>query len=376
MKDEDFGLQMEKPIPGSQSVTEQATKIPDPEARMKFIYNQVRQNINWNDDEDIYTDLGLARAWEKKTGNAADINLLLVKLLKDAGLKAVPVLFSTREHGLTMPLYPFISQFNMVMAYVTINDHFFVLDATDKIINYKLIPEAVVNTNGFIVDGENGRWKEILSGKFRFKIMSATQGQIDAEGNMKGNCLVSSYDYARVERCGEWKEDKEKFKDDYFIKPYSALRIEELVINNFEADSLPLEQKVIFNSSLNSSGDYRYFTVNLFSDLEKNYFIADNRIADVDFGVQKDYIIFGNYTIPPDYVFEGVPENIALSTPDKGVIFNRSIQVEGNLLNVRMTLEYKRSFYPADTYADFKDFHKKIFDKLNEQVVIKKKATP
>jgi len=275
-----------------------------------------------------------------------------------------------------MPRYPFISQFNIVMAYVTINDNSFVLDATNKIINYKLTPEKVVNTNGLILEAENGRWKEILSGKYHYKVMSATQGQIDAEGNMKANCLVSCYGYARVQRCEEWAENKEKFKEDHFIKPYAALKIEELTVNNLEADSLPLEQKIVFNSSLNSSGDYRYFTVNLFSDLEENYFITDNRVADVDFGVQQDYIIFGNYSIPPDYVFDGVPENIAMSTPDKGVIFNRVIQVEGNLLNVRMTLEYKRSFYPATNYNDFKEFHKKVFDKLNEQVVIKKKITP
>ena len=114
----------------------------------------------------------------------------------------------------------------------------------------------------------------------------------------------------------------------------------------------------------------------LFSDLEKNYFIAGERNSDIDFGVQKDYTIFGNYIIPADYVFDGVPENIAMSTPDKGIIFNRTIQVDGNLLNVRMTVEYKRSFYPAADYDNFKEFHKKLFDKLNEQVVIKKKALP
>jgi len=227
-----------------------------------------------------------------------------------------------------------------------------------------------------MVEGENGRWKEILSGKYRYKVMAAVQGLIDAEGTMKGSCTINCYEYARTQRCEEWTQNKEKFKDDHFIRPYSALKIEDLAITNLEADSLPLEQKVKFNSVLNSSGEYRYFTVNLFSDLEENHFIADNRIADVDFGVQQDYVIFGNYTIPPDYVFDGVPDNIAISTQDKGVIFNRSMKVEGNLLNVRITVEYKRSFYPANTYTEFKDFHKKIFDKLNEQVVIKKKATP
>jgi len=375
--DEDFGLQLAKPVPAARSFVEEAKQIADVETRMKFIYNNLRRSMSWNGtEENVYTDNGITNTWQTKTGNIADINLLLVKILNDAGVKATPILFSTRDHGLVTPNYPFINQFNTVMAFVAINDKTFVLDATNKMINYKLVPEKIVNTNGFIVEGENGKWKDILSGKFRYKVMAAVQGEIDAAGIMKGTALVNCYDYARVQRCEEWAANKEKFKNDYFSKPYPALNIEDITINNLDADSLPLEQKIKFSSTLNSSGDYRYFSINLFSDLEKNPFIADDRVSDVDFGILQDYTIFGNFTIPPDYVFDGLPENFSMSTSDNGIVFNRSVQVETNLLNIRMTVEFKRSFYPAGSYAEFAAFYKKLFDKLNEQVVIKKKATP
>ncbi|MEO6540804.1 MAG: DUF3857 domain-containing protein, partial [Ferruginibacter sp.] len=376
-KHEDFGVQLGKTVNAAKPLVGEAAKIPDMEMRMKFIYNSLRRTMSWNGEENyVYTDNGITKTWETRTGNVADINLLLINLLNDAGVKAIPIFFSTREHGLVAPQYPFVLQFNTVMAYVTIKDRAFVLDATDKIINYKLVPEKIVNTNGFLVEGENGRWKEILSGKYKYKIMSAVQGEIDAAGMMKGTGLVNCYDYARVERCEEWTRNKQEFKDDHFIKAYPALKIEDIVINNLDADSLPLEQKVKFSSVLNSSGDYRYFPISFFSGLEDNPFIAGNRVSDIDFGVQREFTIFGNFTIPPDYVFDGVPENISMTTPDNGIIFNRSVQVESNLLNVRMTIEFKRSFYPASSYAEFKEFYKKLFDKLNEQVVIKKKANP
>lgn len=375
-KQEDFGLQLEKNISGSSSLINEAKQIGSEEMRMKFIYDQVRKSMSWNEDYDIYTDNGISKTWETKTGNTADINLLLIKLLKDAGIKAMPMLFSTRNHGLVTPFYPFLNQFNTVMAFVVTNDKTFVLDATDKAGNYKLVPEKIVNTNGFIVDGENGRWKDVLSGKYKYRVLAATQGEVDAAGNLKGSSMVNCYDYARVQRCEAWARNKEKFKDDYFMKLYPTLNIEDITINNAEADSLPLEQKIKFNSVLNSSGDYRYFSVNLFSDLEKNPFIADNRVSDVDFGVPQDYTIFGNFTIPENYVFDGLPENITMTTSDNGIVFSRSVQVDANLLNVRITVEFKRSFYPANTYPEFKEFYKKMLDKLNEQVVIKKKATP
>jgi len=133
-KAEDFGLQLEKTLPGAQAFIAEAKQVTDAEAKMKFIYNHVRKAMNWNEDDDIYTSKGIINTWDSKSGNVADINLLLIKLLNDAGLKATPILFSTRDHGLAMPLYPYINQFNTVMAYVTINEKFFVLDSTDKTI--------------------------------------------------------------------------------------------------------------------------------------------------------------------------------------------------------------------------------------------------
>ncbi len=376
-KEEDFGLQLEKTVASARSFIDEAKQIADAETRMKFVYNHIRKSISWNGDEDyVYTDNGIVKTWETKTGNVADINLLLIKLLNEAGVKATPILFSTRDHGLVTPNYPFISQFNTVMAYVLIKDKTFVLDATDKVINCKLVPEKVVNTNGFIVEGESGKWKDILAGKSKYKVMAAVQGEIDEAGKMQGNGLVNCYDYARVQRIKEWTADKQKFQNDYFIKSYPGLQIEDITINNVDADSLPLEQKVKFSSLLNSSGEYRYFNINLFSDLEKNPFIANTRISDVDFGVLQDYIIFGNYTIPPGFIFDGVPENISMTTSDNGIVFSRTVQVESNLLNVRMTLEFNKTFYTADSYPEFKEFYKRLFDKLNEQVVIKKKTTP
>ena len=374
--DEDFGLQLTKNISGSAPVIGEAIKIIDYETRMKFIYEEVRKNFIWNEEYDIYTDNGIARTWDLKKGNTADINLMLIKLLNDAGVKAVPILFSTRDNGLVSPLYPSVRQFNTVMAYIKIGEKVFVLDATDKFINYKLVPENVVNSNGFLPEGENGNWVELLAGKYKYKVVTAVQGEIDESGIMKGAALVNCYDYARAQRVAEFTKNAEKFKEDHFVLPYKSLQVEDITVNNVDSNSLPLEQKIKFTSVLNSSGDYRYFSVNLFSDLETNPFIAQNRISDIDFGVQQDYTIFGNFTIPADYVFDGLPADVALTTSDKSIVFNRFVSADGNLLNVRMTIEFKRPFYEASSYAEFKEFYKKMFEKLNEQVVIKKKTTP
>jgi hypothetical protein len=283
------------------------------------------------------------------------------------------MLFSTRDNGLVNTFYPSTDQFNTVMAYVPANNKFYVLDATDKISTYKLIPASVVNTKGFLVEGENGKWIDVVDTKNKFKIMAAVRGEIDASGNMKGDGMINSSGYAKKIRSESWIKDKDNFKQVYFTEPNASLKIEDLTVNNAEADSLPLEQKVKFVSTLSSSGDYRYFNVNLFSGLEKNPFIADERQTDVDFGYLQDYAIFGNYTIPEGYTFNDLPENISLVMPDNSIVFNRFLKAEDNLLNVRITLEFKSPFYTAANYPEVREFYKKLYAKLNEQIVIKKK---
>jgi len=373
--DPDFGKQLEWAPAAAQSIIDEAKRIPDIESRMKFIYNSVRKSMSWDGDESIYSFDGISKSFAAKSGSSGDINLLLVCLLNKADIATSPILFSTRENGLVNKFYPFLKQFNTVMAYVKLYNQFFILDATDRVSGYKLVPESIVNTQGFIVEGEKGRWIDVVDTKHKYKVMAAVHGEIDDAGVMKGECLVNCNDYARKQRCEEWLKNKDQFKAEYFTKPYTALKIEELTVNNVDADSLPLEQKVKFTSTLNSSGNYKYFTANLFSDLDKNPFVADERIADIDFGFQQDYTIFGNYTIPEGYTFDALPENISMIMPDTSIIFTRTMQADENLLNVRMSLEFKRTFYPVSYYAEFKEFYKKLFAKLNEQIVIKKKGT-
>ncbi len=373
MKSEYFGLQIDAFLPNTFNLANQWKNISDLETRVKTIYNYVQQNMTWTGRETMVCYDGVKKAFENKTGSTADINLILLNLLRQANVKAYPILFSTRKNGLVNTMYPIINQFNTVMAYVPVGEKYYILDATDKISGYKLIPGEVVNSNGFLMQGEAGRWIEVLENKTKFKIFTAIRSEIDMNGKMLGEATVNCSGYAKRDRCKSWLKDREGFKKDFFSHPDISLNIEDIIVNNIYTDSLPLEQKVKFSSALNSSGDYFYFTLNLFSGLEKTPFVDDKRLADIEYGYLQEYIILGSYSIPEGYLFDALPENISLQMLDKSIVFTRHISAEGNLLNVRLTVDYKNSYYPVADYPEFKEFHKKLYAALIEQVVIKKK---
>jgi hypothetical protein len=138
---------------------------------------------------------------------------------------------------------------------------------------------------------------------------------------------------------------------------------------------MPLQQKLDFTLPVNASGDFKYFTLNLFQGLEKNPFIADERKTDIDFNYPQSYTLIGKVDLPDDYEFDDLPKSIKMIMPDSSITLQRLIQRDNNEINFRITLDFQRSIYMANSYPDFQEFYKKLFSTLNEQIVIKKKKT-
>jgi hypothetical protein len=297
----------------------------------------------------------------------------LINLLKSSGLESYPLLVSTRDHGSVNTIYPFLQQFNEVMAYVKIDDISYVLNGADKYNPSQLTPYDVLNTQAYIVDKTNGGWIELNNNKQRFDNIVSVFAEIGKDGVMDGQATIKSAGYAKNPRVRKWKEDKTKFND-YFKSPEANIKIDSVLVENADDDTLALDQTVYFKNQLNSSGEYKYFTINLFNGLEKNPFIADERKTDIDFGYTQSYGVYGNITLPEGYKIDELPKNITMITPDTSVILHRVLQVDESGLHLKLTVEYTKPVYFASDYPDFKEFSKKMYSMLNEQIVLKKTA--
>jgi hypothetical protein len=377
MEDEDFGVQLKRNIPRTTDLDEQLKTITDPYRKMVIIHEYVRKNMEWNGYSNIWALNGVRAAWKDKKGTSGEINLILVNLLKDADLKAHAILVSTREHGAVTSSVADVKQFNKVLAYVEIGDRVFVLDATEKNTPSYLIPMNVMYSEGLVIEKPETfewGWKPLWNENALMKNVVVMQASINEDGVMKGNASLFSYDYGRVERIEDAKKDKNKFLEKYFKADNQNATVGSLEFENLDSDSMPLVQKVQFSMPVSASGDYKYFSTNLFTGLQKNPFVADNRFSDVFFGVNKSYSIVANITIPEGYAFETLPKNMRMIMPDTSIAITRRLVAENNQLAVRITLEFKKPFFTVQEYADFKEFYKQLFAILSEQIAIKKKA--
>ncbi len=375
MSDDDFGQQLTKNIPRTNDLEDSLRAVTDSIKKMNIIYRYVRDNMHWNGRSNIWALDGVKTAWKNKKGTSGEINLILVNLLKGAGLEAYPVLVSSRNNGRINFSSPEWSQFNAVMALVVIHHHNYVLDATDKYNSPRLIPWEVNYSEGLVIekfDTFKWGWRTLWDESDMFKDLVLIQGNIDDQGVMAGEATINSYDYSRVERMEEMKDGKEKFVEKYFSSKNASVHVDSSLIKNESVDTLPLCQKVWFNAKLSSSGKYKYFTTNLFTGLEENPFTADRRFSDIFFGANKNITIAETFLIPDGYAFDELPKNIKMIMPDTSIVFTRLIEAQNDLLNMRITLEFRKPVFTASEYEPFREFYKKLFGMLNEQIVIKK----
>lgn len=382
MEDEDFGVQIKKDIPRTSELDQKLKTLSSPYDRMKAVYKYVQENMQWNEYNGIWALDGVKAAWRDKKGTVGEINLILVNLLKDAGLKVHPVLLTTHEKGIVNTLdagtydWPGFMQFDKVMAYVEIGDEVYVLDASQKDVPVHLIPTDVLQTQGLViekVETGNWGWKFMTKEKLESKNLIFVNSQISADGKMFGEATINSYDYSRLNRLPFAKKGKDKYIETYITSSHKDMEVDDVRFENLQSDSLPLVQKIKFTQPLNSSGDYSYFSANILSGLETNPFVADSRFSDVFFGVNQSVTIFANFTLPEGYDFEELPKNVRIIMPDTSISMTRIAQYSGNILQTKIEVSFRKPFYPAEQYGAFQQFYLRLFELINEQFVIRKK---
>jgi hypothetical protein len=375
LKFTDFGDQLDNNVPGTNGIVNEAKALKTDDERIAFIFDTVKNSMKWNEITHFYTTDGTHRAWNRKSGNSAEINLIVYKLLKNAGIKCYPLIVSTKANGKINPVNPNIFQFNNTVVYVPVDStKVYVLDATNKFNLYNTIPTDQLNTFGLSIDEDNKNFKTVFIENTAPVIQAVfLKAEINPSGKMEGTSEITSYSYNKISAVKKYKTDGREKYIDYLRNNDNSLKISMFKIDNMEVDSLPLNQKIEFSSDLSASdGSYIYFGTNLFTGMEKNPFVNEDRYSDIDFGFKNNYSINGIYKLPSGYKTEVLPKSLTMVSPDQSIVFRRTIIEENGVVAVRYVLNHKKTIYFKEDYQDLRGFYQKMYELLNEQIVLKK----
>lgn len=375
MKWESFGEQLNRRLNGEDAIIAKAKTFKTDDEKIAYIFNEVKNTMKWDETYDNTTNDGTVKAWEKKSGNSAEVNLILYHLLQKAGLKVYPMMVSTRENGRINPGYPSSYQFNSTVAYIPVDSaKYYVLDATSKYNIHNQVPYNVLNSFGFLINKADAVYEMVfLQNAAPARQVILINAEIKPDGKMAGDADISSFAYNRINALRNYKTKGEKKYIENLRDNNNNLKISSLKFEDMDVDTVPLRQSINFNLDLTGSDDnYIYFNSNLFTDLNKNPFLSENRTTDIDFGYRDNYNVTGIFKLPAGYKVDAMPKSVSMAMPDNSITFKRIVAEQDGSLMVRLTIDQKKTIFFKEDYPEFHEFWKKMFEMLNEQIVLKK----
>ncbi|WP_461449424.1 DUF3857 domain-containing protein [Mucilaginibacter sp.] len=373
--DRDFGGQLLFPLKNEKAIIKKVDSIKSRDDKVNFIFTLVKDSMTFNNINRVYVDDPAQEAWVNRKGSSTEINMILCRLLQRAGVEAYPMLVSTPDYGVADPTAESLLEFNKCVVMIPLDSaRYYVLDASNKHNVYNRIPLELLNTVGFITIYKNLSYGMVyLKDNTNLSQQLITvKANILADGKINGTVDVAGNNYNRDINL----KDYQKLGKTDYIKELTGgdnnLKISDLTLDNMEVDSVPLEQHFKFNlNSPSSDESYIYFNPYMFT-LESNPFISDKRYNDIDFTYNNTYTITGTYTIPQGYKVESLPQNQSLSLADKSMNIKRLFQENNGLIEVRYVISRKKQFYAKKDYEGVHNFYKKMYEMLNEQIVLKK----
>jgi hypothetical protein len=162
LEHERFGMFLMKSS-GSNRFIDSISDMSKPE-RLEAVLRYVHNNYHWNGAFTLYTSQDFKNFMINHNGSTADINLLMVNLLRQAGITADPLLIRTSDRGLPEKMFPVKGQFNHVIVLAMIDGVQVLLDAAvGGSTDLNRLHKLDIGTQAWIVREENPGWIEIFS---------------------------------------------------------------------------------------------------------------------------------------------------------------------------------------------------------------------
>ncbi|MFN4314954.1 MAG: DUF3857 domain-containing protein [Chitinophagaceae bacterium] len=337
------------------------------------IFHYVQQNFTATSPSGLYMKENLRTVARAKSGNVADINLMLTAMLRYADIQADPVILSTRSNGYTYAAYPLISRFNFTICRALIDDREWLLDAATGQLGFGQLSQQCYNGHARVVNEEATMLYLVPDSLIEKELVSVLM--INGEdGKMLGSLqrtagqLNSQILRKRIKQSGlpEYIAD--------IRKGFSMeIDIKDPKVDSMEKLEMPVKLEYQFTVP-ESDEDIIYFNPMLTSVWKENPFKAANRFYPVEMPHTIDEVYLLRMDIPKGYEVEELPKQIKMVMNEQGDgAFEYLISNSGGIISMRSRLRVNRATFMPEEYEMLREFFAMVVQKQNEQIVFRKK---
>jgi hypothetical protein len=354
-----------KILAGASTATEKA----------KRIYQYVRDRFTCTSTRGLWAEQSPKATLKAGKGTAAELNLLLIALLRNAGLVADPVILSTTDHGYTFEYYPMLSRFNYVVALLQADNQQIYLDAAHHHLGFgKLLPECY-NGHARIVNSE-ATPVSLLADSLKERKTTALFFAKSSKGLWEGNMTQMPGSYESYELREKIKADgQEKFFGEIQKAYGNDVKLANAHIDSLLSydDPLSIRYELAFN---NEKEDILYINPMFGEGYKTNPFKSAERRYPVEMPYASDETFLLTMEVPDGYDVDELPKGLKAKFDEEGkTYFEYLIQSSGGTISMRSRVKIDRAFYSPEEYEGLREFFNLIVKKHNEQIVFKKKKS-
>jgi transglutaminase-like putative cysteine protease len=374
LKDEDFGLQLSRDNGWISEELKIAMKGASSDLdKAKNIYQYLQNNFTCTNYSRLYTDQPLKNILKEKKGSEVEINLLLVAMLRKAGLPADPLMLSTKSHGYTLPVYPIMDKFNYVVCRTAVGGKTFYLDASHPRLGFGRLTWECYNGHARVINQEASS-VEFSSDSLQENKITSLLLFLTEKGEISGKMqqIPGYYESYSLRSRIKDKGVEELFKD---VKKDFGIEAD---ISNSRIDSLekydqPLQLN--YDVKLNFGNEDIIYLNPMFGEgYKENPFKSATRTYPVEMPYVFDEMFVLRMDVPPGYEVDELPKSIKVNFDEEGKsFFEYLFSYSSGVISFRSRIKLTRSYYLPEEYEILREFFNLIVSKQSEQIVFKKR---
>lgn len=346
------------------------------EEKIICAFQVLKKKMAWNGRYQLYSK-ELEKVISKGNGSNADLNFILISILKDFGLEAYPVVMSRRSSGILPYHFPSLQKLNtFIVAVYDINKQKYVfLDSSMDVPALNILPlELSVNKARILSpkETEEKKWVDVMAladNKSFMKIEARLEGN-----QVKGHRSTILYGQEAVEY-----QANEKHKQDSIVSnPESngslknKLTVTNLKVKKQENDRALIEEEFDFVLQTDRTDDHLYINPMLFPHLKSNPFIQTERVLPIEFPYPYKFTMLATLTLPEGYEVEETPQPQVIRTQGDGLQCKYMIQRQGNTISLNYIFYLKEPIFLTEQYKQLQELWTKVIEKNNALIVLKK----
>jgi transglutaminase-like putative cysteine protease len=344
----------------------------DPIKKAKAIYTYMQHYFSLNTkNENIYRDVDSKKAFKEGIGSASEINIALINALQSAKIPAEIMLISTRDNGYPTKLHPVMTEFNYVLAHVTINGKVYLLDASDKKLAFGMIPLKALNGYGRVLDFDNGSyWFDINADTQTYK-RQVLFVKMNEDATLEGKIKETSNGYFSKQKRESIQENQVEYLNS-MQNENKNLEVLEYQHKNLDELEEPLIEE--FDIKLNSAeivANNIYISPFLNKHV-KNPFQLKKRSYPVDFGFTVNESFIAEIEIPENYRIIALPKAVSLKLPNNGGTFISAVKIADHKITIFNKVDLKKTVYSPQEYPYLKELFNQIIITENSLITLEK----